>query len=58
MASGGRILIIERLIPEDGSDPVPTLLSDINMPRARSVGPPAGLHLSLVLGVATERQQL
>jgi hypothetical protein len=22
---------VERLIPEDGSDPVPTLLSDINM---------------------------
>jgi SAM-dependent methyltransferase len=31
MASGGRVLIIERLIPEDGSDAVPTLLSDINM---------------------------
>jgi hypothetical protein len=25
------VLIIERLIPEDGSDAVPTLLSDINM---------------------------
>jgi hypothetical protein len=31
MANGGRILIIERLIPQDGSDAVPTLLSDINM---------------------------
>lgn len=31
MARGGRVLIIERLIPEDAGDPVPTLLSDINM---------------------------
>ena len=31
MTSGGRVLLIERLIPEDGGDPVPTLLSDINM---------------------------
>ena len=31
MAKKGRVLIVERLIPEDGSDPVPTLLSDINM---------------------------
>ena len=31
MANGGRVLVIERLIPEDGNDPVPTLLSDINM---------------------------
>jgi SAM-dependent methyltransferase len=31
MARIGRVLIVERLIPEDGSDPVPTLLSDINM---------------------------
>jgi hypothetical protein len=31
MAGGGRVLIVERLIPEDGRDPVPTLLSDINM---------------------------
>lgn len=31
MARTGRVLIVERLIPEDGSDPVPTLLSDINM---------------------------
>jgi SAM-dependent methyltransferase len=31
MATGGRVLIVERLIPEDASDPVPTLLSDINM---------------------------
>ncbi len=27
----GRVLIIERLIPEEGSDAVPVLLSDINM---------------------------
>ena len=31
MSGAGRILIVERLIPEDGTDPVPTLLSDINM---------------------------
>jgi C-methyltransferase len=31
MAGGGRVLIIERPIPEDGNDPVSTLLSDINM---------------------------
>jgi SAM-dependent methyltransferase len=31
MTGGGRVLILERLIPEDGRDPVPTLLSDINM---------------------------
>jgi len=31
MPSAGRILIVERLIPENRSDPVPTLLSDINM---------------------------
>jgi hypothetical protein len=31
MARTGRVLVVERLIPEDGSDPVPTLLSDINM---------------------------
>jgi hypothetical protein len=31
MSSAGRVLIVERLIPEDRSDPVPTLLSDINM---------------------------
>ena len=31
MARAGRVLIVERLIPEDGSDAVPTLLSDINM---------------------------
>jgi predicted TPR repeat methyltransferase len=29
MARAGRVLVIERLIPEDGSDAVPTLLSDI-----------------------------
>ena len=28
---GGRVLIIERLIPEDSGGQVPTLLSDINM---------------------------
>ena len=31
MSAAGRVLIVERLIPEDGSDRVPTLLSDINM---------------------------
>ena len=31
MSTGGRVLIVERLIPEDGGDPIPTLLSDINM---------------------------
>jgi SAM-dependent methyltransferase len=31
MARAGKVLIIERLIPEDGSDAVPALLSDINM---------------------------
>jgi hypothetical protein len=31
MSDSGRVLVVERLIPEDGSDPVPTLLSDINM---------------------------
>jgi hypothetical protein len=31
MASGGRVLIVERLIPEEPGDAVPTLLSDINM---------------------------
>jgi O-methyltransferase domain len=31
MASGGRILIVERSIPEHHSDVVPVLLSDINM---------------------------
>lgn len=31
MSLAGRVLIIERLIPDDGSDPMPTLLSDINM---------------------------
>jgi SAM-dependent methyltransferase len=31
MAGAGRVLIVERLIPEDGGDPLPTLLSDINM---------------------------
>jgi O-methyltransferase domain/Dimerisation domain len=31
MSRAGRVLIVERLIPDDGSDPMPTLLSDINM---------------------------
>lgn len=31
MARGGRVLIIERLIPDEPGDAVPTLLSDINM---------------------------
>ena len=31
MPGAGRVLIVERLIPEDGDDPLPTLLSDINM---------------------------
>lgn len=31
MARGGRVLIVERLIPERPGDAVPTLLSDINM---------------------------
>jgi hypothetical protein len=31
MSRAGRVLIVERLIPEDGSDPIATLLSDINM---------------------------
>lgn len=31
MANGGRVLIVERLIPGDGSDAVPALLADINM---------------------------
>jgi O-methyltransferase len=31
MASGGRVLIVERLIPDEPGDAVPTLLSDINM---------------------------
>jgi hypothetical protein len=31
MSGAGRVLIIERLIPEGDGDPVPTLLSDINM---------------------------
>jgi SAM-dependent methyltransferase len=31
MSRAGRVLIVERLIPDDGGDPVPTLLSDINM---------------------------
>jgi hypothetical protein len=31
MAPGGRVLIVERLIPDHPGDAVPTLLSDINM---------------------------
>lgn len=31
MSRAGRILIVERLIPDDGGDPIPTLLSDLNM---------------------------
>jgi hypothetical protein len=31
MATGGRVLIVERLIPDDPAAAVPTLLSDINM---------------------------
>jgi hypothetical protein len=31
MARGGGVLIIERLIPDYGGDPMPTVLSDINM---------------------------
>jgi SAM-dependent methyltransferase len=31
MASGGRVLIIERLIPDDPEQAVPALLSDLNM---------------------------
>jgi hypothetical protein len=32
------VLIIERLIPEDGGDPVPTLLSDINCSSSPAAG--------------------
>jgi O-methyltransferase domain len=31
LAAGGKVLIVERLIPDDPSKAVPTLLSDINM---------------------------
>ncbi len=31
MAAGGRVLIVERLIPADPADAVPVLLSDLNM---------------------------
>ena len=31
IAQAGRVLIVERLIPEDGDNAIPTLLSDINM---------------------------
>jgi SAM-dependent methyltransferase len=31
MHGAGKVLIVERLIPENGDDPLPTLLSDINM---------------------------
>ena len=29
--AAGRCLIVERLIPENGNDPLPALISDINM---------------------------
>lgn len=31
MAADGRVLIVERLIPDESADAVPVLLSDINM---------------------------
>jgi hypothetical protein len=31
MVTGGRVLIVERLIPDDPADAVPVLLSDMNM---------------------------
>jgi hypothetical protein len=31
MASGGRVLVVERLIADDPGDAVPVLLSDLNM---------------------------
>jgi hypothetical protein len=31
MAAGGRVLIVERLIPDDPAQAVPALLSDLNM---------------------------
>ena len=31
MAKDGRVLIVERLIPDDPADALPVLLSDINM---------------------------
>ena len=31
MGPGGRVLIVERLIPDNPSDAVPVLLSDLNM---------------------------
>ena len=31
MAPGGRVLIIERLLPDDPARALPTLLSDLNM---------------------------
>lgn len=31
MARGGRVLIVERLIPDPPADAVPTLLSDVTM---------------------------
>jgi len=31
MARGGRVLIVERLIPDEPGDAVPALLSDVNM---------------------------
>jgi hypothetical protein len=63
MAGGGRVLIVERLIPEEGGDPVPTLLSDINMlvftggqertnAEYDTLLKAAGLRLSRILPVA------
>jgi O-methyltransferase domain/Dimerisation domain len=63
MPGSGRVLIVERLIPDDGKDPLPTLLSDINMlvltgGRERTNGEYAallqggGLRLAQVIPVA------
>ena len=63
MPGAGRVLIVERLIPEGSSDPLPTLLSDINMlvltgGRERTNGEygallqAAGLRLAQVVPVA------
>jgi hypothetical protein len=63
MPRTGRVLIIERLIPEDGTDPVPTLLSDVNMlvlsggkertnAEYGELLQPAGLKLTTVRAVA------
>jgi O-methyltransferase domain/Dimerisation domain len=63
MSGSGRILIVERLIPENGGDSLPTLLSDINMlvltggqertnEQYRALLAAAGLRLSSVTPVA------